>query len=273
MKTILVPTDFSKVSKNAIDYAVEIAQRMKAKLILFHVYIPVVAADVAVVLPSLDEMGKDCMVELKKIEKSLSLKHKGLQIECACKCGFVVNEINQFAKEKEIDLIVMGMQGAGYLSEKLVGSNTTMLMRNSKRPVLAIDKHVKFRSIKKIALACDYEDIPNKSILNPLKELTRFFKSHVYILNVVPELEVVPSAQQAVSGIKLNRAMEDVNHSFHNTENENVIDGINDFVTEGKMDMVVMIPHKHSVLKTIFNEPNTKRMAFHSHVPLLALHG
>jgi len=38
MKTILVPTDFSKIARNAIDYAVEIAKLTKAKLILFHVY-------------------------------------------------------------------------------------------------------------------------------------------------------------------------------------------------------------------------------------------
>ena len=74
MEIILVPTDFSKNASNAIDYAVEIAQLTQAKLILFHVYqVPVVPAEVLIVLPA-DEMEKDAMEGLKKIERNIHLK-------------------------------------------------------------------------------------------------------------------------------------------------------------------------------------------------------
>lgn len=195
-----------------------------------------------------------------------------LVVECKCACGFPVEEINIFAKENKIDLIVMGMEGAGYLTEKLIGSITTSLIKKAKCPVLAIDKHVKFRSIKKIALACDYSETKNKYILNPLKELAHLFKSHVYILNVVRELETVATVSKAVAGIKLDHSLEGVNHSFHYAKSEDIIEGINDFVDEKKIDMVVMIPRMHTALQNLFHEAHTKRMAFHTKVPLLALH-
>lgn len=272
---ILVATDFSKIAQNAINYAVEIAKLSKAKLILFHVYnVPVIPAEIPIALP-MDEIEKETMLSLKKIEKSIHLKHgKNLSIECKCVCGFPVEEINLFAKENKIDLIVMGMEGegTGYLTEKLIGSITTALIKKAKCPVLAIDKRVKFKKIKKIVLACDYEETHNKSALAPLKEFSNLFKSHIYVLNVVHELEVAPAMNIAVAGVKLDHSLEDVDHSFHQTRNEDVIEGINDFVDNNKMDMIVMIPRMHTVLKSMFVEPNTKRMAFHTKIPLLALH-
>lgn len=273
MKTILVPTDFSKIARNAIDYAVEIAKLTNAKLILFHVYhVPAVPSEMPIVIP-IDEIEKNSMDSLKKIEKNIHLKHGNkLVVEYQCRCGFPIDEINTFAEENKIDLIVMGMEGAGYLTEKLVGSITTSLIKKAKCPLLAIDKHVKFKSVKKIALACDYEETQNKSILEPLKEFVQLFESHVYVLNVVRELETVATISKAVEGIKLEHSLEDLNHSFHYTKSEDIVEGINDFVDEKKIDMVAMIPRMHTALQNLFHEPITKRMAFHTKVPLLALH-
>ena len=67
MKTILVPTDFSKIARNAIDYAVEIAKLTKARLILFHVYhATVVPSEMPIVLPT-GEIEKEALDGLKKI--------------------------------------------------------------------------------------------------------------------------------------------------------------------------------------------------------------
>jgi nucleotide-binding universal stress UspA family protein len=273
MKTILVPTDFSKASRNAINYAVEIAKLTKSKLVLFHVYtIPVVSLEVSVMLP-VHEMEKETMNNLRRIKKNIHLKHGNkLLIECKCVWGFPVEEINLFAEKNKIDLIVMGMEGTGYLTEKVIGSITTSLIKKAKCPVLAVSKHVKFRSIKRMVLACDYTEMNNESVFDPLKEIASLFKSHVYVLNVVRELETLPSISKAVEGIRLNRTLESVDHSFHYTKSEDVVEGINDFVSEKKIDMVVMIPRVHTILQGLFHGSNTKRTAFHNQTPLLALH-
>lgn len=273
MKTILVPTDFSKISLNAVDYAVQLAIQLKARIILFHTYyMPIITSDTMVV-PPFDELENGCGDSLKKIENNIYKKFgKKVEIEFKCKYGFPIDEINLYAQEKKADLIVMGMQGAGYLSEKIMGSITTSLIRKSKCPVLAIDRRVKFEPIKKIVLASDFEEISKATILKPLKDLVHFFNSQVFVLNVVPELETVPMIKKAAEGIKMEHALNDVKHSFYFLQNDDVVDGINDFIAEKKADMVVMIPRKHSFLKNIFNEPETKKIAFHTKVPLLALH-
>ena len=275
MKVILVPTDFSEVSENAVNYAAEIAHITNAKLILFHVYhLPVVVSEAPMFMPDFTVMEADCMDSLREIAKNIEANHgKKLAIECVCKCGFAVDEIKFYAEEYKVDLLVMGMQGAGYLTEKLIGSVTTSLIEKSKCPVLAIDKHVKFKSVKRIVLACDYDEIEDREIFEPLKEFAHIFKSHIYILNVERKQEHAMLADKVVKDfMKLEYTLADTNHTFHFLDNEDVVEGINKFVKESEMDMVVMIPRKHSILKNIFSEPNTSRMAFHSKVPLLALH-
>jgi nucleotide-binding universal stress UspA family protein len=273
MKTILAPTDFSECALNAIDYAAEIAVLTKAQLIIFHVYsLPVVPMEAPIALP-VDELEKEAMDDLKKIEKSLHDKYGAqLSVKCVTELGYPVEEIHEYAKLCSADLIVMGMEGTGVLTEKVIGSITTALIKKSNCPVLAINRNIKFTSLKKIVFASDYNEINSRSVLTPLKELAELFKSHIYILNVVPEGETVATISKAVEGIKLEHLLEGIDHSFHFTTNNNVIEGINQFVDEKKIDMVAMIPRTHSVFKNLFQETSTKRMAFHTTVPLLTLH-
>lgn len=273
MKTILVPTDFTEISKNALEYVIEMVKVMPSKIILFHAYhVPVVATD-AIIVPSMDEVKQLGIAALEDMKKEIQIKcGKDLQIETLCVQGFAVDEINQYTSTNKVDLIVMGMSGGGYLTEKVIGSITTSLLRESNCPVMAIDKKVKFKTPKKIVLACDYKLIKDTAIVI-LKEISKLCDAHVYILNVTNEAEPIPAdIESSVCGLNLNNTLEEINHSFEFTTNENVVDGINEFINSEQMDMVVMIPRKHSVLNRIFNEPNTKRMAFHTTVPVLALH-
>jgi len=269
MKTILVPTDFSESAKNAINYAAEIARLTNANLILFHAFhLPTIPSETPYVIP-LDGIEKAHLSKLKNIKKSLLHKFNNeINIECETKLGFAIEEINNTIQEKKIDLVVIGMHGGGYLSEKLIGSITTALLRKANCPVLTINENIEFKAIKKIVLACDYEKIISTSILEPLKEFIKLFKSHVYILNITQE----SPSNRIISGEPFKHALDNFKHSFHFSKNESIVDGINEFVEENKVELIVMLPHKHTFFETIFHERNTKRMAFHTHLPLLALH-
>jgi len=273
MKTILVPTDFSDNAMNAINYSAEIALFTKAKIILFHAFhIPTIPSDVPYVMP-FDEIEKDALNALTKTKENIIHKYgKGLAIDCKATMGFAVDEINEMIHKLKIDLVIMGMNGGGYLSEKIVGSITTSLIRKAKCPVIAIGEHVKFKSIKKIVLACDYKKIDDISILEPLKEFIKLFKSHLYILNVNSEPGSMSSSEKSLGGAQLEHSFKELDHSFNFIENENIVDGINQFVDANNVDMIVMIPRKHTWIENLFQERNTKHMAFHSHIPLLALH-
>lgn len=275
MRSILVPTDFSKVARNAIDYAVEIAKISKAKIILFNVYhVPITTADASVAIPSWGDIEKLSIDTLKKIERSLHRMYgKELQIECITQMGYAVEEIiKQYTLKKDIDLVVMGMNGAGYLSERLIGSNATELISKSECPILVINQNTEFKKIKKIVLAYDNKKVTNTSIFDSLKVFAKIFKAEIYILNVFDNSNKKPATKKLIAGDGIEHNLSGVKHSFHFVENKDLIEGINEFVNDVKADMVVFIPRKHRFLDAIFHEGNTKRMAFHTSIPLLTLH-
>jgi len=273
MKTILAATDFSPCASNSVEYAAELAHVMQAKLILFHAcHVPLIGTEIPVEIATMDDVEKKGLEELSGIAARLQQRYSNLlDIECVCKCGFAVDEINQQAHTEKADMIIMGMHGAGFLSEKLLGSITTSVLSDATCPVMVINDKVSFHTIKKIVLACDVEN-DSLYLPEPLRKLALFFKAHIFVLDVVPAAVTVPSELGEIRDLgNFIRQFSGISHSFHFWKGENPVSGINDFVAEEKMDLVVMMPHQRPFLSRLFHSSNTKHMAFHSQVPLLVL--
>ena len=272
MKKILVPVDFSELSENATNYAVELAKRTKAELILINVfYVPVFAYDAAMMLPTAHELERESIQNLEKLKKSILKMNDHLKVRYYYTQGIPVDEINIYAIQEEIDLIVIGAQGTGYLEERIFGSTATTLIRSGVASILVINKHVKFREPEKIVLAVDYAETDNNSVLKTLKQLIATFDSHLFVLNVFSE-SYVPPSDEVEESFHLAHALKYVPHTFSIAEHNEVVTGIKEFVKQQGIHMVAMIARSHSLLSRIFHEPYTKEMAFHSEVPLLVLH-
>lgn len=272
MKTVLVPVDFSQACDNALDYALKFAQKAKLHIHLLNVYdYAFVSTDPYIWVPSSDELVEE---NLKRLETMRDKMHqqfgKELKVSCHCQPGTVIDTVNAFAEKHHVDLIIMGMQGGGFVSEKIIGSTATSLMRESVCPVLGIGKEVKFRGLDRIVLATDHQDADYKKILKPLKDLIAVFQSHLYVLYVVEP--VVNLEKGIVTGVQVMRALEDIPYTEHTLAHDDVASAVSQFVEDKAINMAVIVPRKHSFFYSLFHEPNTKKLAFQANIPLLALH-
>jgi nucleotide-binding universal stress UspA family protein len=274
MKKILVATDFSKAADNAVEYAAHLAHEINAGLIVFHAYaVPVVVAEAPVLIPSLEEVEDDSEKRIMKTKKHLTEKYKhGLSIEDAVSCGFAVDEIKKYVETHRVDLVIMGMHGLGAVGEKIIGSTTTSLMAEIKTPVLCMHEKNTFSAYKKIVFACDFGDFKNTKIFEPIKEFVNLFHAKLFILNVFHKSHSEPTITEAVASLRLDQVLANVNHQLCYVENKDVIAGINQFVHDNHIDLVIMMPRSHSFIDKLFKEPHTKKLAFHSHVPIMAIH-
>ena len=273
MKTILVPIDYSPTATNAAEYAIEIAKLTKGKIILLHVFdVPVAVTDMPVVITTFDDFEKIKKEQLKKYESELIAKHgKSVSISSILKPGFITDEINDVVKEKKIDLIIMGLTGAGRLSELVIGSNVSRVIKNIDCPTITIHENVKFHPIKKIAFACDFDEVEESHAINKLIEFIKLFQAKLLLVNIVDSSEK-PSYKKELTGALLEHIFDEVDHTISFRKNEDITEGINNFVDKHNIDMLVMLPKKHSVFSRLFQESNTKKMAFHTHIPLLTIH-
>lgn len=267
MKTILVPTDFSIPAANAAAYAAHLAIGMGANLLLVHVYhVPIPMVDNPAVIFTPEYLQGNYEGALRKEAQRLN-ELTGVVVNCKAKMGFALEEILQ---EENISMIVMGLKGIGKLSEVLIGSVSTAVVRKSKVPVWIIPEEATFTTPEKIVLASDYDPRTNEHTLDALKGIAKKFNAEIYIVNVKPKKEAV-SVEEAIAGVRLENKLEGVKHVYYFQESEDTIDGINRVVADLKADVIAMIPHRYNLIDRLFHRSISKQIAFHTQVPLLAL--
>ena len=139
MKTILVPTDYSDVASNALHYAVELAKSSNSKIILLHAYqIPVPTGEVPIMIITPQELEDENTKRINNLKKKITDKTKGkIVIESLVRAGFTVEEITNVIKEKDVDLVVMGITG-----EKVDEKNDTMQYRLYGSDIIGTDKYL-----------------------------------------------------------------------------------------------------------------------------------
>ncbi|ASS49762.1 MAG: hypothetical protein A3D31_09295 [Candidatus Fluviicola riflensis] len=275
IQTILIPTDLSDQGANAVEYAVGIAKKTNAKIVLYHTYhLPTIVTDVTVVMPSLDDVENGIREGMEVLRADVIRRLGGdtSRVSYDFNPGFPKEEIIEFAKECSADLIVMGMQGSGFINEYLFGSVTVSVMRNSPCMVLAVGNQTKYKEIKHITLACDYRTIPHpEKVFAPFKSLVKSLDAHVYILHIATNPAEVPNPDQAAAGVVLDHALEGISRTFHQYQDSDVVHGLNEFIDKYSIDVLTMVPHEHTFLHNLVVGSETKRMAFHGNAPMLII--
>jgi nucleotide-binding universal stress UspA family protein len=267
MKTIIVPTDFSETSENALVYAIEIAKLLEASIVLLHVCRSNGTSDSpSISANELEDKNKKAIHLLEQHMTELS----NITFEICVQPKFIIDKIVEIAEERNASLIIFGVSEAGIFDESIVGSTTPDAISKLVTPILMIPSKSKFKIPSKIVFATDYSELENDQPLNALLNFINFFNSKIFIVNVKGKHERTPSKNVAAF-IGVRKYLRKVNHSIHRTINESVVDGINQFVSETDAEIVAMIPHKHNFFYRLFNHSNTRKMAFYSHVPILAL--
>ena len=273
METILIPIDFSEVSKNTAEYGIQFAKERNAKLILLHVFhIPVYAGDDVAFMPPYGEFEESSMVAMENFEKELREKYSFTNpIENVIKSGFLISEIADLVEGKAISLIIMGISEAGKFSEILLSSYSVGVIKKTNCPTLIVPEGVPYRPINTIVFACD--DIEKIAGTNAAKQITEFVEllnSKLIVLTVVESFEILD--QEVLIDAKKEILFEGLNYSVLFIEGDNLVKNINNFIEKHNADLLIMIPRKHTLFSKLFHQSNTKKMAFNSPIPLLAIH-
>jgi len=142
LKRILLPTDFSEYSQAACAYACGLVEKFDSELHVLHVLQDLIAMvpEPGLAFPP----PGDYMQELKESAETALAKipdpewSAGRSIVRVTRTGPPFLEIIQYAREHEIDLIVLGTHGRSGLAHVLLGSVAEKIVRKSPCPVLTI---------------------------------------------------------------------------------------------------------------------------------------
>ncbi len=273
MKTIIVPTDFSPVAINAMHYAANMASSIGASVILFHAYqIPVAFSEVPVVTISMEEMKKISDEKLAELKKGLEHLTSGkVKVYAENRLGETVDELENFCKAINPFAIVMGTKGASVAERLFLGSNTLSAIKHLPYPVIIVPPGATFHKIDKIGFACDFREVVETTPVHFIEELCTMFNAELLVLNVdyknrnfntdVPEQSLL-----------LHTMLEKLTPSYHFIENPKIEEGIHSFAETHGIDLIITIPKKHKLLDGLFQKSHTRELAFHAHIPIVAIH-
>ncbi|MGA3086413.1 MAG: universal stress protein [Thermodesulfobacteriota bacterium] len=143
IKKILVPTDFSKFSDNALKQAVEMAKEKKAKIYLFHVIniVQQCAVDYCLDYATVKDLEQKSMQSSKDmIQKQILrvVKSSDVDVVSDVRKGTPYQEILKEQEDKKIDLIVIATHGQTGLKGYLLGSVADKVARHAKCPVFLV---------------------------------------------------------------------------------------------------------------------------------------
>jgi nucleotide-binding universal stress UspA family protein len=145
IRRILVPTDFSDCSRDALDYALSLADRLGAEVHLVHVFERPVYFEVGVshslqLRHNVDEWIHDLKAGATKQLDTLAAEVRGRRpgTQASFREGTAVEEILKAAKETSADIIVLGTHGRTGLPHVVLGSVAERVVRTAPCPVLTV---------------------------------------------------------------------------------------------------------------------------------------
>ena len=276
MKKILVPTDFSACADKALQFAYTIAEKGGGEIILLHA----------------------CNLDNEKAENryNTSVYNKPITKTAATKLEVLKNHIRQSGKvavsvhlfdgdivesildaeaKHAIDLIVMGTQGASGLKKIIMGSKTAAVISKAQAPVIAIPADYSGQTINNILLAVNQS---NKDLdyLEPLFQLAQLFNATIrmVIFSDTEEAVTYIDDRRTITGIqyRLQEKYSQQNLQTDHLTGKDFGEALQDYIDENNIDLLVMITHKKTGLEGLFYKSQTRQMAYHTTIPLLAIH-
>jgi nucleotide-binding universal stress UspA family protein len=267
MKTILVPTDFSARSENALQYALLLARKIKAHLLVYHVhYFPLeyVYAD-----ETQTSGRQNAQLRMERLVYRVE-QQNGVLVESLMESGLALERITHLVKSREIDLIVMGTRGHSPTPDEPLGSLTWALIQECICPVLAIPEHCHYQPIDSILLAADHKSSRPEYTFQLLSELISAFKAKFNILHLQADLERLTLAQQETDRQLESYFLYDDLY-FHFTTNDSLFRTLEEFMAEEAISLLVMINRQQSYLQELYHRNIGRNEALHQCIPLLVL--
>lgn len=281
MMNILIPTDFSENSHNAIRYALDYFADIPVNFYILHISLN------ETICNNEEPEGffklSENIEDTKVLQNSFAMLKEEIK---ACKLlsenanhhfyplfenVLLVEAIRKHVEEKEIDYILMGTKGASKKNRNEIGSNISEVITKVKCPILVIPENARFNKMKNIAFLTDYNCIYRNKVISSLSETLGLQQAALRVLNIRSQNTVLTASQTDNKGF-LHYFFKETKHSFHFLENKNIETGIQAFVETWEIDMIAIFAKNLNLIQRLLFKRIMAPISYQSEVPFLVLH-
>ncbi|WP_100614869.1 universal stress protein [Confluentibacter citreus] len=279
MKNILIPTDFSENSWNAIEYALHFFSKSSCNFYLLHVttkhnlvesgILPIHNQDISI--ETLTLPSKKCLQDIiKRIYESFP-KNPLHRFFAVSDSNYLIHSIREQVAQKKIHLIVMGTKGTTDLKKLPIGSNAGNVITKVKCATMVIPENAKYKAPKEIAFPTDFSIFYRPEILQPIIDIVETNNASVNVLHVNRNGVELNDDQQKNKDY-LDDYFTNHNHSFHFLTNTHLEDAVQQFVDDRSINLITMLAKNLNYFQKILFHPTSNEISYYKNVPFLILH-
>ncbi len=278
MRHILLPTDFSENSWNAIKYAIQLFENEQCTFHLFNAYTPIVYDLTYMLLASpaqfdvRDSIRESSRVSLSALQNRISEEYgsnPNHQFETIARFETLIIGVKELIEERDIDLVVMGTKGATGARKIVFGSNTVQVFNEISCPIIAIPSDFEFLKPQELLFPTDLEVDFNEKQLQALKGIAVLHKAKIKAMHVRTGHGL--SENQNHNKLKLATLFENMNYQFYDFNDMVIRDAINKFQDAYTVSMLVMINNKQSFFENLFFKDTINQIGFYLNIPFLVI--
>ena len=276
MKKILVPTDFSKTATMATDVAFDIARMSGASIILLHIVEEATGGSFNVEGQVAYSNISEKLFTLKMIEKGKASlkkvvtdpKYAAVKVDGEIRVGNPYHGMQTIITEQKVDLVVMGTAGRTGLSNMLIGSNTEKVIRNSKCPVLTVQKKPASSDYKNIVYATAMskdEEVFSRIV----KRTQQIYNSTIHLVRINTPGDFQRDHVVKEYMEKFAKTLGLKNYTLNIFNDLTIEEGVIRFADQIDADMIAMATHGRSGFAHVIAGSVAEEVASHSTRPVL----
>jgi nucleotide-binding universal stress UspA family protein len=286
---VLVPVDFSPPSTIAVNHAVLLARRFRAKLSLLHVIEPSTALMYTFPTESEAAERKRCERAERMLSAMLGPEDQDdLDVVTSVAVGDIAAIIEIAVHEQHPDIVVMGTHGRGLVGRWLIGSVTQSLLRKIDVPILTVCHATRPLSFKRILFATDFSEGSAKGF-DFAMDLAATLNAEVVVAHVIDKRPLVTYETPDVTAVfdaEQKRFMEEARTTLKQIEaearNRKVLvetivsegipaDAISRIADENMVDFIVLAVSRKSRMDRILLGSTAEKVIRDANVPVLSV--
>tara|TARA_B110000091_G_scaffold194652_1_gene220690 strand:- start:3363 stop:4154 length:792 start_codon:yes stop_codon:yes gene_type:complete len=262
MQNILVPIGFTESAQNTLQYAIDFASEINAKIFVFRAYSAQTTAGTIINIDGI--IARETNLYLRTMVNSVDRKNVDVKLIAAK--GSIIDSVEAIDHELGIDLIIVGAKSNSIKEEIFLGKTAGSLVKQTNLPILAVPNGYKYAPVNNILMAFKSGIIRSKTALKPLQFIVNKFNTDVNLL-------LVKTPNYTDEDLVLNKDLEQLKSSLTVTEKATTFQGVLEHFQQHQPDMLCVITRKRGFFKKLWEKNTILKEEFHATVPLLVLKG
>jgi hypothetical protein len=276
MPTIIVCSNFSKTSRNALNYACSLIKNSKADkasidILLLHIFtVPPNYSIDGIAITTISNCLTYAEEDLHQELEWLNEEYPDFRVIGKVTTGRLVEGLEEQIQEMHASLVIIGA-GGNYGDLWSWDGDILKALRDLSVPILTIPPDVSFSPLKNIAFACNLKNVNNNTSFNALKNLIAFTGAKLHVVYVTND-EIKKENIEAENELMVHNKLQELAPEYHTLYENQFVNAIGRFVENNQIQLLLVMPRKHGIWNNLFHKSYTKELARLNRLPIIALH-